>query len=307
MYQATIYARVPGYLKWIGVDKGDSVKKGQVLAVIDAPEVEDEYRQAEADYKIKRITADRLSGVWKENPDVVAKQDVDVAQAAAQGAKHLMDTRRQFLEYTKVTAPFAGTVTARFVDPGAFIQSAARSASQTAPIPTLMDLDDVRVYVSVPQEAVTLAKPGIPATLASRELPGRRFTGTITRTTEALDPDTRTLLVEIDLPNKDHILQPGMFVSAALALERHSDALVIPPAAIVTGQQGKSAFIVEDGTARRVPITTGIDDGVWVEVVDGLKGDEDVVVVGKANLTDGQPVQPSPYNLPDGKPASQRF
>ena len=307
MYQATIYARVPGYLKWIGVDKGDAVKKGQVLAVIDAPEVEDEYRQAEADYKIKRITADRLYGVWKENPDVVAKQDVDVAQAAAQGAKHLMETRLQFLAYTKVTAPFSGTVTARFVDPGAFIQSASRSASQSAPVLTLMDLNDVRVYVSVPQEAATLAKPGVPATLTSRELPGRQFTGSITRTTEALDPDTRTLLVEIDLPNKDHILQPGTFITATLMLERHTGALTIPPAAIVTGQQGKSVFIVEEGKVRRVSIRTGLDDGVWLEVVDGLKGDEDVVVVGKAGLTDGQAVQAAPYNLPNGKPASQKL
>jgi len=307
MYQATIYSRVPGYLKWIGVDKGDHVKKGQLLAVIDAPEVEDEYRQAEADYKIKRITADRLYGVWKENPDVVAKQDVDVAEAAAAGAKHLMDTRRQFLAYTKVTAPFSGTVTARFVDPGAFIQSAARSATQSAPLLTIMDLDEVRVYVSVPQEAAGLARPGVGAILKSRELPGRLITGTITRTTEALDPDTRTLLVEIDLPNTDHVLQPGTFINVTLALERHADALAIPPAAIVTEQQGKSVFVVEDGKAHGVPIQTGFDDGVWVEVVDGLKGDEDIVVVGKASLTDGQAVQPAPYNLPEGKPASQKL
>ncbi|WP_447980529.1 efflux RND transporter periplasmic adaptor subunit [Candidatus Nitrospira bockiana] len=307
LYQATIYAKVPGYLKWIGVDKGDEVKKGQVLAVIEAPEVEEEYRQAEADYKIKRITANRLQAVWEENPDVVAKQDVDVAVAAAEAAKHLRDTRRQFLEYTKVTAPFSGTVTARFVDPGAFVQSAIRSATQSTPLLTIMDVEQVRVYVSVPQEAAFLAKPGTPASLTVHELPTRSFTGTITRTTEALDPATRTLLVEIDLPNADHALQPGMFVEVTLVLERRANALVLPPAALVTQNHSRSVFVVKDGRAHLTAVETGIDDGAWLEVVEGLSGEEDIVVVGKAGLTDGAIVNPSPYTLPQGTPSRQKY
>jgi membrane fusion protein (multidrug efflux system) len=308
-YQATLYAKVPGYLTWMGFDKGDSVKKGQLLAVIDAPEVEQHYRQAEADYAIKRITAQRLKNVWKENPEVIAKQDVDVAEAAAEGAKHLRDNRHTMLDYTKVYAPFSGVITARFADPGALIQSAAVSATQAVPLYTLMDLDTVRVYVSVPQEVALLAKAGVQVVLNFKELPGQEFKGSITRTTEALDPATRTLLVEIDMPNKERQLQPGTFVSATLYLREHPNALAIPPAAIVTGGpgQGKSVFVVEQGKARRVPIKTDIDDGVWVEVVDGLTGNEDIVVVGKAGLTEGQAVKASVYNLPSGKPSSQKY
>jgi RND family efflux transporter MFP subunit len=308
-YRTTLYAKVSGYLKWIGFDKGDQVKKGQLLAVIDAPEVQDDYEQAEADYAIKKLTYERLLSVWKEKPDVIAKQDVDVAEAAAEGAKQLTERRRTFLEYTKVTAPFSGVITARFADPGALIQAATGSVTQATPLFTLMDMDPVRIYVSVPQESAMLAKPGVPTVLSVKELPDQEFKGSITRTTEALDPATRTLLVEIDVPNRDHRLQPGMFINATLYLERHQNALTIPPAAIESGKSinGKSVFVVEGGKARRAPIKTSIDDGSWVEVVEGLTGNEDIVVVGKGNLQDGQAVTASAYDLPAGQPARQKY
>lgn len=306
--QATLYAKVPGYLKWMGTDKGDTVKKDQLLAVIDAPEVEQQFRQAEADFKIKRLTFQRLHNVWKENPDVIAKQDVDVAEAEAEGTRHLMENRRTLLDYTKVTAPFSGVITARFADPGALIQSGSASATQAAPLYTLMDLDTVRVYVSVPQEVALLAKPGVPVKLVHEEAPDQEFKGSITRTTEALDSATRTLLVEIDMPNHDRKLQPGMYVSATLYLEQHPNALVIPPAAIAAGtNKEKSVFVVEQGRARQASIRTGLDDGKWVEVVGGLTGNEDIVVVGKSGLKDGQTLIASPYNLPSGKAASQKY
>jgi len=305
--QATLYAKVPGYLKSMGADKGDVVKKGQLLAVLDAPEVEQQFQQADADYHIKHITFQRLRNVWRENPDVIAKQDVDLAEAAAKAAKHLRDSRRSLLEYTKVFAPFSGTITARFADPGAFIPAATGSATQTVPLFTVMDLDTVRVYVSVPQEAALWANQGIPAILTARELPGQEFRGTVTRTTTALDPSTRTLLVEIDLPNPDHRLRPGMFITATLILEEHPQALALLPAALVSDKTGKSVFVVEGGTAKRVAVKTGLDDGMWVEVTEGLRENIEVIVVGKTGLTDGQAVQASPYNLPAGKPASQKL
>lgn len=305
--QATLYAKVPGYLKWMGADKGDTVRKGHLLAVIDAPEVEQQYRQADADYQIKKVTFERLRNVWKDNPDVIAKQDVDLAEAAAKGAKHLRDSRRTLLEYTKVIAPFDGIITARFADPGALIQSAAGSATQAAPLFTLMDLNTVRVYVSVPQEAALHAKDGVPALLSARELPGLELRGSITRTTKALDPATRTLLVEVDLPNPNYHLRPGMFVTVKLILKEHPQVLALPPAALVSGKNGKSVFIVEGGKAREVTVKTGLDDGVWVEIIEGLEESMEVVVVGKSGLTDGQAVQTSSYSLPAGQPASQKL
>lgn len=307
--QATLYAKVSGYLASMEADNGDTVKKGQLLAVIDAPEIKEQYQQAEAQYAIKQVTAARLSNVWKENADVIAKQDVDVAEAEAKATRYMADNRRTMLGYTKVYAPFSGVITGRFADPGALIQSATTSATQTAPLFTIMDLDTVRIYASIPQEAASLAKPGIPAVLSRREAPDEEMHAVITRTTQSLDPATRTLLVEIDQPNKDRRLQPGMFINVRLFLQNRPNALTLPTSALVPGHagQGSSVFRIERNVVRQVPIKVGLDDGIWIEVLEGLTGDEDVVVVGKSGLVDGTPVKAAPYNFPAGTPAKQKY
>jgi membrane fusion protein, multidrug efflux system len=308
LYQTTLYAKVSGYLKWIGPDKGDAVKKDQVLAIIDAPEVEEQYQQAQSDYHIKKLTFERLAKVWKESPDVIAKQDVDVAEAASQGAKHLVEQRAALRDYTKVRAPYAGIITARFADPGALIQVATASSSGAIPLFTIMDLDTVRVYTNVPQDDSPWVVPGTTkATVSVTGLEGRSFTGTVTRSTLALDPSTRSLLVEIDLPNPDHALRPGTFVEVTLGLREIPNALVLPPQAVISGPTGKSLFIIEDGHAKSVPVQTGISDGRWIEISSGLSGDEEVVVVGKRKLVEGSPVSAAPFNLPEAKPSQQKF
>jgi RND family efflux transporter MFP subunit len=307
LYQTTLYAKVAGYLKWIGPDKGDWVKKGQVLAVIDAPEVEEQYHQAVADFKIKKLTHERLAKVWKESPDVIAKQDVDVAQAAFEGSRHLMEQRQVLRDYTNVRAPYDGLITARFADPGALIQIATTSATSAMPLFTIMDINTVRVYANVPQDEVALAKVGTPAGLTVSELPGRLFQGAITRSTLALDPATRTMLIEVDLPNKDHLLQPGTFGELTLTLAQHHNALALPPTALVAGAKAKTIVVVEQGRSKSVPVKVGLNDGKWIEIVEGLHGDEDVVVVGKSKVVDGMQVQTAPYNLPEGKPSAQKF
>ena len=308
LYQTTLYAKVSGYLKWIGPDKGDHVKKGQVLAVIDAPEVQEQYHQAVADYQIKKITYERLSNVWKETPDVIAKQDVDVAEAAFKAAKHVMEQRLALQDYLKVRAPYAGVITARFVDPGALIQVATSSTTSAIPLFTIMDIETVRVYANVPQEDASFVKPGMTTAIVTvKDNPPRSYERPVTRTTNSLDPSTRTLLIEIDLPNQDHALQPGTFAEVTLTLRHSPEALVIPPGAIVTHGTAKAVFVADARRARMVSVRTGINDGRWVEVVEGLTGNEDVVVVGKTNLTDGMRIEASPYNLPEGTPGSQRY
>ncbi|HET8721007.1 MAG TPA: efflux RND transporter periplasmic adaptor subunit [Nitrospira sp.] len=308
LYQTTLYAKVSGYLKWIGPDKGDRVKKGQIVAIIDAPEVEEQYQQSVADYKIKKITFTRLKNVWKESPDVIAKQDVDVAEAAFEGAKTLMQQRAVLRDYTKVRAPYDGTITARFADPGALIQVATSSATTAIPLFTIMDLDTVRIYANVPQDDSPWIVPGqTKVAVRVHELPDRSFTGTITRSTLALDPSTRSLLVEVDLPNPDHVMRPGTFAEMSIALREISHALVLPPQAVNSTTKGKSVFIVEQGKAKAVPIHTGITDGQWIEITDGLRGDEDVVVVGKRQLLDQSLVRTSPFQLPEAKRSQQKF
>jgi len=305
--QVTIYGKVSGYLKKVYVDKGDTVRAGQLLAVIDDPELGEKFQQAKSEYVIKKITYERLANVRRENPDVIAKQDVDVAEANYMGAKHALDELQTRFAYTNVRAPFAGIITARFADIGALIQAATSSATQALPLFTLMDMSTIRVYANVPQEDASLVKPGIPAAVTITQMPGRMFEGTVTRTTGALDPGTRTMLVEIHLPNKERLLQPGTFAAVVLKLKTHRDALAIPPAALVSENTGTSVFVVENGKAKKVSIKTGIDDGVWIEVTEGLTGGEDVVLVGKARLTEGSLVTAAPYSIPTGIPARQKF
>ena len=307
LYQTTLYAKVSGYLKWIGPDKGDWVKKDQVLAVIDAPEVEEQYYQAIADYKIKKLTYERLQKVWNETPDVIARQDVDIAQATYEGAKHYMEQRTALLAYTKVRAPYNGVITARFTDPGELIQIATTSATTAIPLFTIMNIETVRVYTNVPQDDAPLVKPDTPTIVTVKELEGRQFKGTVTRSTLALDPSTRTMLVEIDIPNPDRILQPGTFAEVTLVLRNRPNALVIPPSALIASNGTRSVFIADQDRARLVPIRTGISDGRWIEIVEGLNGSEAVVVVGKSGLAEGTPLRVSPYNLPEGKQAVQKF
>jgi membrane fusion protein (multidrug efflux system) len=307
MYQTTLYAKVSGYLKWIGVDKGDRVKQGQVLAIIDAPEVEEQYQEAVADYRIKKLTYERLSNVWKESPDVIAKQDVDMAEAAFQGARHLMEQRTVLRDYTRVRAPYDGVVTARFVDPGALIQVATASATGAIPLLTAMDVSTVRVYTNVPQEQAPAVKAGTPASLLVKDLGERTFTGSVTRSTLALDPSTRTMLVEVDLPNPEGTLQAGMFGEITLVVRQIPQTLVIPPMAVATGGNTKYVFVADHGRARMVPVRTGATDGRWMQVLDGLVGTEEVIVVGKQTLTDGAPVEPRPYTLPEGTPSRQKY
>ncbi len=305
--QATLYAKVSGYLQWIGFDKGDQVKEGTVLAVIDAPELQQQYDQAQSDYAIKRLTFERLTHVWQENHDVIAKQDVDVAEAAAHGAKHLLEQRATMLAYTKVRAPFAGVITARFVDPGALIQVATTSETQASPLMTIMDTSKVRVYLNVPQEEAGLATPGRPVQMSLSQYPGRVFSGALTRTTNVLDAASRSMLAEADLPNPGGLLQPGSFAEVEVALAQHPHALLIPAAALVDEGSSTAVFVVEQGYAKKVPITSGLDDGVDVEVLSGLQGEEQIVVVGQSQLANGTPVVATAYHLPQGQMAQQQY
>lgn len=307
LYQTTIYAKVSGYLRSIHFDKGDRVRQGQVLAVLDAPEIEQQYEQALADYTIKKVTYERLAQVLKEAPDVIAKQDVDVAEASAKAAQHFLEQRRTWMDYTKVRAPYDGILTARFADPGAMIQVATASATQAVPLFTIMDISTLRFYINVPQEDASFVQRGTPATIVLKAPVEKRIEAVVTRSTMSLDPATRTMLVEIDIRNPGHALTPGMYAEVVLALRRHKDALVVSPSALVSDNSSQSIFVVEQGVARKVRVKTDIDDGIWIEITSGLTGGEDVVVVGKSQLSDGMPVKASPYSLPSGRPSRQKY
>lgn len=299
-YESTLYAKVTGYLKTISVDKGDWVKTGQVLAEIEVPELKQRLERARADLAVQKITYDRLQKVWKSDPRLVARQDVDVAYGKFQEAKAQVDELTALLDYTRIVAPFDGVITGRFMDPGALIRSGGGQAPQglgagggaVTPIVSEARIDTLRIYVYVPEGVVGLIRKGMPAKLILQDFPNRVFTGAVTRFATSLDLATRTMLTEVDIKNPQHELYPGMYANVTLQLERHDNAVKVRDSAVGTGPDGSYVLAVRDGVIARVPVITGIRDGRLVEITSGLKGGEQIVAALDPGLSEGEMVRP---------------
>jgi RND family efflux transporter MFP subunit len=315
--RATLYAKVSGYVQRIRVDKGDRVKKGELLAQLEVPEVEKEYQSAqaavaesEAEYEraeteanLKKVTYQRTQSVRDSEPTVVSPQEVDVARAASETAAgnvrlakaHLDKARAELgklqvlAEFAKVTAPFDGVVTERFVDPGALIQAGANSSG--SPVVSVARMDRVRVYISVPEVDVARITRGLTTQVRLDALPGKQLTGKVTRFADAVDPQSRTMKTEIDLPNPGHRILPGMFGTVTLAISTDPSAMFLADQCVRQDSTGnKFVYAVEGGRLRKVTIRTGQDDGTVTQVF-GLRGEQAIVLLGIDNLQEGTPVK----------------
>jgi membrane fusion protein (multidrug efflux system) len=304
-YEATLYAKVTGYLASIGVDKGDWVKAGQTLAQIEVPELKHQLARARANLEINRLTYQRLEKVWKEDPRLVAREDVDVAFSKFREADARVGELEAMVAYTKIVAPFDGVITGRFADPGTLIKAASvqsavpsetsgGAATATSPVLTEAMIDKLRIYVYVPQDNVPFIRRGTPASVTLADLPGRSFTGSVTRFAMRLDLSTRTMLTEVDLENPRHELYPGMYANVDLELERHRNALKLPLSALGTSPDGLShyVYVAKGDRLRRVPVTIGINTGTYVEITSGLGGEELVASTINPSLADGEQVRP---------------
>lgn len=286
--QATLYAKVAGYLKSLNVDKGDRVTAGQALGEIEVPELAAEAVKYRAEIRVAETDLKRLTAAQKTAPDLVTPQSVDEARGRLETAQANLERTETLLAYSKLTAPFGGVVTARYVDPGSFVPSATSgSAAQTAAILTLMDFNTVRAVVAVPELEAALVRSGQPVRLTTESLPGKKFEASVSRFSYALDDATRTMLVEADLPNPELMLRPGMYVTIKVGVEKHTDALLIPVEALAMEKANAFAFVVNDGKAKKTAIKIGFNDGMKVEVVSGLSGSEAVILMGKLALSDG--------------------
>jgi membrane fusion protein (multidrug efflux system) len=296
-YQSTLYAKVTGYLKSISVDKGDWVKAGQTLAVIEVPELQQRLDRSQANLQIARLTYQRMENVWRSDPRLVARQDVDISLAKYQEAKAEDDELHALFSYTRITAPFDGMITARYVDPGALIHAgghqngmsqAERTGDAAGPVVSLARLDKLRIYVYLPQNEVDFVHTGLPVTVAVQGETAR-YRGAVARFAHSLDLSTRTMLTEVDLENPNHSLYPGMYANVTLVLERHPNALRLPQSA-VGGTKSHRVFIVRNGQLAEIPVQTGISDGRNIEIVSGLTRKDLVVQDFSASLQSGEQV-----------------
>jgi membrane fusion protein (multidrug efflux system) len=286
--QATLFAKVTGYLKSVNVDKGDTIKEGAVLAEIEVPELLADRARHQAEAEIATLDYRRASEAQKKAPDLVVAQSVDEAKSKADIAKANLERTETLLGFTKIVAPFSGMVTRRNVDPGAFV--AAATSTSSAPMFTVMDFSKVRVQAPIPEIEVPNIKTGLTAKVAVDELKESPFAGTVTRFSHALDEATKTMLAEIELPNPKGDLRPGMYASVRIIVERKPDCLIIPVEALLVEKARSSVFTIADSKAKRVTVKTGFNDGGWVEIQDGVKLDDRIVLLGKQPLVDGQAV-----------------
>ena len=291
--QATLYAKVSGYLAQVKVDKGQSVKEGELLAEIEVPELLADLKKLQADAKVAALELERLTQAQKKAPDLVLPQALDKARGAADAAQAATERTETLLGFAKISAPFAGVITMRFVDPGAFVPAAtAGSTPQNAALFTLMDFSTVRLQIAVPEVDAALVKEGQPVKSSVEGLPGKKFESEVTRFSYALDEATRTMLVESDVPNADRELRPGMYATVKLGVGKHTGALLVPTDALVMEKAAGFVFKLVEGKARKTPVTLGFNDGTNVEIAKGISEGEKVIVAGKTPLTEGQAVQP---------------
>jgi len=292
--EATLYAKVAGYLKTISVDKGDAVKEGDLLAEIEAPEMVADLVKAKAEAEVAQLDYKRVTEAQKKASDLVMPQTVDAAKAKSSVAVAGVQRIEILLSYAKIIAPFSGVITKRWVDPGALIPApTSGAAAKNAAVVTLMDFSNVRIDVAIPDAEAPLVKKDLPVKVTVNELPGRTFQGTITRFSYALDESTKTMATEIDIPNPDLALRPGMWATIEIELQKKENALLLPAEALVTEKNKNSVFVVRDNKAEKVSITTGFDDGINVEILKGCGPGDSVIVAGKQSVTDGQKVQPT--------------
>jgi RND family efflux transporter MFP subunit len=216
---------------------------------------------------------------------------VSVAQASIVAQKARLQVLWQQKAYQSVVAPFDGVITQRNVDVGALVQADATSGTFLF---TLMHSDTLRIQLYVPQEQAFGVAPGVDAVVRVPEMPGREFPGKVTRIAEALQPGTRTLLTEIDVPNPDHVLSPGVYCKVELKIPRKTPSLIVPSEAIVFNRDGLNVVVVEDGVAHIRHVNVVRDFGTTVEVNSGVKDGDQVILNPPVDLTDGHKVKIKP-------------
>jgi RND family efflux transporter MFP subunit len=289
--ETPVYAKIPGYLKEIYIDKGDRVKKGQLLALLASPETDQQVKNDQADLVIKDLTNRRFQDMVVY--DAASQQDADQAKANMLQSRATLLQAKAMQGYERIVADFDGIVTARNVDPGALVtQTTTSTGTNPIAIVSMATLSPLRVYAYVPQSTATMINNGDPATITVYEYPKKKFQGSITRHPEALNADTRTMLVEVDLPNDERLLYPGMYATMAMNLHGPAGVPLVPDDALIFRDNKTWVPIVKQNRLYVVPVSLGYDDGYNVEITEGLSGGEMVAMNVGQTAQDGETVQP---------------
>ncbi|GAB2549287.1 efflux RND transporter periplasmic adaptor subunit [Spirosoma aerophilum] len=282
--QTPLYARTQGFLRRWYVDIGAKVKQGQLLATIDAPELDQDIARAKADLQLAKTNLDRLQSV--QLPGAIARQDIDTRQSAVTVAQANLGRLEALKNLQQIRAPFSGIVTSRTAENGNLV-----SPGTGQPLFTLSEVGSLRVFVDVPQTYYQYMKIGMPATVTIPELKNQTFNGTVMHTSGALRSDSRTLLAEVVIPNPKQGLPSGLYSLVKFTMISAKAPVLIPANALQITAEGPRVVVVDEGQrVHFVPITLGRDYGTTLEATSGLTGQELVVTNPNDRLRDGQKV-----------------
>ena len=309
--EVALHAKVSGYVSKMNVDFGDTVKAGQLLATLEVPELQDELdnaraaeQKAEADYTNAHLIYTRLQSVNKDHPNLVAQQDLDTAQAndltttaAIAAAKANFEKYQTMVSYTKITAPFDGVVTHRYADPGTLIQAGTSSDTQALPLVRVSDNYRLRLDFPVTVDYVKDVHLGDSVEVRVDSINGKTFTGKISRFTHDVDENTRTMITEIEVPNQNLELMPGMYATVVLKVEKHLQVLAVPTQA-VAGEKAPTAYVVNrDNQIEECAVKLGLETPDKYEVLSGLNEGDMVVIGNRSGFQAGQKVLPKLIQL----------
>jgi RND family efflux transporter MFP subunit len=299
------HAKVSGYVDRMNVDFGDEVKRNQILATLFVPELQAQLdnatateEKAEADYTNADLLYSRLAEVNKNQPNLVAQQDLDTARAkslstlaAIAAARAEVERYRTLTDYTNITSPFDGVITWRYADPGTLIQAGTSSDTQSMPLLRISDNYLLRLDVPVSVEYVKDMHKGDPVEVRVESLGGRSFTAAITRFTDKVALDTRTMITEVEVPNPKLELMPGMYATVVLKVENRPQALTVPMQAIAEGKTQTVYVVSPEGEVEERTVTLGVETPTKYEVLSGLKEGELVMIGDRSQVHPGSKVE----------------
>jgi RND family efflux transporter MFP subunit len=288
-----VYAKVSGYIQSLNVDWGSRVHQGDTLAVLLVPELEQQLQLDQSAYEIAHITYGRLAAVAKSRPELVAQEDLDVAQEKDASAKGTWDRDRALFAYTRITAPFAGVVTRVDAYTGALLPAGTSSNKGDQALCHLAQTNPLRLVIPVPEQAVPAIQIGELVRVTVSAL-NRTLEGRVVRVSDEIDPETRTMHTEVELPNPDLQLVPGMDASVKLPLRSANGVLAVPVQALQATTEGRGSVLVvdPDGHVRRTEVTLGLETAALIEVAGGLRENDFVVFGAQGAFHSGELVTP---------------
>jgi RND family efflux transporter MFP subunit len=304
-----IHAKVSGYVRDIYVDVGDHVKAGQVLAVLEVPELQEDQKKAaaavltaqqdvqgaQAEWEEQDQINQRMAAASKSAPGLIAQQDIDTAADKARGAAAKLEAAKQrvaeaqaeedreqtLAEYAKIIAPFDGVVTKRYADTGSLIQAGTTSSTQSMPLVRLAEMNHLRLDFPVPESSVADVHVGDPVEINVISL-GQTFTGKVSRFADSVDDSTRTMMTEVEVANPDFRYTPGMYATARLTLADKKDALAVPIQCVSTGTNPTVLIVDEQHKVQERPVSIGLETASMAQITSGLT-EQDLVVLGSRN------------------------